>query len=64
MNNKEYLNYLEENVFSLIEPKELNVVRGYFYGHLPRFEDQFDMFRDHLDSQDIDIVEDFGTGYP
>ncbi len=60
MTNKEYLEHFNKEVL----PKRDNVLRGYFQGHLPRFEVQLNMFRKHLDNEEINHVIDFGTGTP
>jgi hypothetical protein len=60
MDNEEYFAFFDRHVLS----KRDTVLRRYFEGHLPRFEAQLNMFREHLDDKSINHVIDFGTGTP
>ncbi len=60
MDNAEYFAFFDRHVLS----KRDNILRTYFQGHLPRFEVQLNMFREHLDDKAISRVVDIGTGTP
>lgn len=64
METKEYIRRVETDLFSLMQGNNKTATQEYFYGHLPRFEAQVEMFRKHLDNKDIGRVYDIGTGTP
>ena len=65
MKDKQYLDHLESEVFrNRHGKKRFKKTNAYFYGHLPRFLAQLEMFRTHLDSKKITKVYDFGTPIP